>query len=151
MVAPGAPRKVAGGALRTCSPAHILNHMVQYSGRLDRRFAAVSDATRRGILQRLSRGDATISDLAAGFGMTLTGIGKHVRVLEGARLVTTRKVGRVRTCRVGPGRLEEEAAWIGRYQEQLEGRLDRLEEFLERTRGAAPEADDRRHAGQYPV
>jgi DNA-binding transcriptional ArsR family regulator len=112
--------------------------MVQYSGRLDQSFAAVSDPTRRRILQRLGRGDATISDLAVTFGMTLTGITKHVHVLEGAGLVTTGKVGRVRTCRVGPGRLEEEATWIGKYQEQLEGRLDRLGEFLERTKGSRP-------------
>jgi len=110
--------------------------MVQYSTRLDQTFAAVSDATRRGILQRLGQGDTSISDLAATFGMTLTGIKKHVQVLEEAGLVTTKKVGRVRTCRVGPRRLEEEASWIVKYQEMLEGRLDRLGEFLERTKGS---------------
>ena len=110
--------------------------MVQYSTRLDQTFAAVSDATRRGILQRLGQGNTSISDLAATFGMTLTGIKKHVQVLEEAGLVTTKKVGRVRTCRLGPRRLEEEASWIVKYQELLEGRLDRLGEFLERAKGS---------------
>lgn len=113
----------------------ILNHMVQYSQELDKAFAAVSDPTRRGILERLGRADASISDLAAGFEMTLTGIKKHVQVLEGAGLVTTEKVGRVRTCRVGPRRLADEATWIGKYQEMLDARLNRLEAFLERTKG----------------
>jgi DNA-binding transcriptional ArsR family regulator len=111
--------------------------MVQYSPHLDRAFAAVSDATRRGILARLGRGDASISDLAEIFGMTLTGLKKHIHILEEARLVTTEKVGRVRICRIGPHRLEKEAIWIGRYQEMLEGRLNRLGAFLERTKGAA--------------
>jgi DNA-binding transcriptional ArsR family regulator len=109
--------------------------MVQYSRQLDKAFAAVSDPTRRGILERLGRGDASISDLAAGFEMTLTGIKKHVQVLEGAGLVTTEKVGRVRTCRVGPRRLADEATWIGKYQEMLDARLNRLGAFLERTKG----------------
>lgn len=97
----------------------------------------MSDATRRGILERLGRGDASISDLAGIFGMTLTGLKKHIHILEEARLVTTEKVGRVRICRIGPHRLEKEAIWIGRYQEMLEGRLNRLEAFLERTKGTA--------------
>src|SRR4051812_13174067 len=85
--------------------------MVQYpDGRLDASFAALSDATRRGVLERLGRGDASISDLAEAFHMTLTGMRKHVGVLEHAELVTTEKVGRVRTCRVGPRRLEDETA-----------------------------------------
>jgi DNA-binding transcriptional ArsR family regulator len=109
--------------------------MVQYSPQLDGGFAALSDATRRGILERLGRGDASISDLAAGFDMTLTGIKKHVQVLEDARLVTTEKVGRVRHCRLGPRRLDREAAWIAKYRQMLEGRLDRLGDFLERTKG----------------
>lgn len=109
--------------------------MVQYSYRLDTAFAALSDPTRRGILERLGRGDASISDLAAEFGMTLTGIKKHVAVLEAAGLVTTEKVGRVRRCKLGPRRLEEERAWIANYHRMLEARLDRLGEFLERTRG----------------
>jgi DNA-binding transcriptional ArsR family regulator len=109
--------------------------MVQSLPRSELAFAALSDATRRGILERLGRSDASISDLAAHFGMTLTGIKKHVQILEGARLVTTEKVGRVRHCRLGPRRLEEETAWIAEYQRMLEARLDRLGEFLERTKG----------------
>jgi len=111
-----------------------MNHMVQYSLELDRAFAAVSDPTRRGILERLGRGDASISDLAADFAMTLTGLKKHVRVLEGAGLVATEKVGRVRICRLGPRRLADEAGWIARYQEMLDTRFDRLAALLERTK-----------------
>lgn len=110
--------------------------MVQYSKTVDRAFAALSDPTRRGILVRLGRGDTSISDLAERFDMTLTGLRKHVRILEGAGLVTTRKVGRVRSCRLGPRRLEDEAAWIKAYRELLDARMDRLEAFLERTKGA---------------
>ncbi len=109
--------------------------MVQYPPQLDTSFAALTDRTRRGILERLGRGDASISDLAADFDMTLTGIKKHVAILEGAGLVTTEKVGRVRYCRLGPSRLEDETAWIAKYRQMLEARLDRLGEFLERTRG----------------
>ena len=110
--------------------------MVQYTHpRLDHAFAALSDSTRRGILERLGRSDASISDLAGKFEMTLTGMKKHVKALETAGLVTTNQVGRVRTCRLGPRRLEDEIAWIEKYQEMLEGRLNRLEEFLERTKG----------------
>ncbi|WPB79451.1 metalloregulator ArsR/SmtB family transcription factor [Archangium violaceum] len=109
--------------------------MVQYSHMLDLGFAALSDPTRRGILQRLGRGAASISDLAAKFELTLTGLKKHVQVLEEAGLVTTEKVGRVRTCRLGPRRLEEEVAWISKYQQMVEERFDRLEELLERTEG----------------
>lgn len=109
--------------------------MVQYQSHLDLTFAAVSDPTRRGILQRLGKGDRSISDLAVEFDMTLTGIKKHVHVLEDAGLVTTVKVGRTRMCRVGPRRLDEEMRWIMSYQEMLEGRFNRLGEFLERTRG----------------
>lgn len=112
----------------------ILNLMVQYSPALDASFSALADATRRGILERLGHGDATITELAERFGMTLTGVKKHVQVLEEARLVTTRKVGRVRTCSLGPRRLDEVAAWIARYRDMLEARLNRLGEFLERTR-----------------
>jgi len=96
--------------------------MVQYLGELDQAFGAVSHPTRRRILERLGHGDASISTLAADFGMTLTGIKKHVRVLEGVALVITEKVGRVRTCRLGPGRLADEARWIGLYQEMLDSR-----------------------------
>ncbi len=110
--------------------------MVQYSSKLDTAFAALSDGTRRGILERLGRGDASIGDLAAKFDMTLTGIKKHVGILEGAGLVRTRKVGRVRRCRLGPRSLVNETMWIAKYRRMLEERLDRLGEFLERTKGA---------------
>ena len=111
--------------------------MVQYSPRLDRAFAALSDPTRRGILERIGQQDASITELAERFGMTLTGIKKHVRILEDAELVATEKVGRVRTCRLGPRRLDDEAIWIGTYQEMLEARMDRLAQLLERTKGEA--------------
>ncbi len=109
--------------------------MVQLSSRLDTAFAALSDRTRRGILERLGRREASISDLASIFEMTLTGMKKHVQILERAGLVSTEKVGRVRHCRLGPHRLEDETAWIAKYREALEARLDRLGEFLERTKG----------------
>lgn len=109
--------------------------MVQYSRGLDDAFAALADPVRRGILERLGRGEASISELAAGFRMTLTGMKKHVSVLEGAGLVATEKVGRVRICRLGPRRLDEASAWIEEYRRMLESRFDRLEAFLERTRG----------------
>lgn len=102
--------------------------MVQYSAaRLDTSFAALSDATRRGVLEQLGRGAASITDLAAKFRMTLTGMKKHVSVLEQAGLVTTKKVGRVRTCRIGRRRLEEEAAWIERYRQVWAARFDALD------------------------
>src|SRR2546425_6206478 len=89
--------------------------MVQYmKTRLDTSFAALSDATRRGVLEQLGRADASITDLAETFHMTLTGMKKHVGVLEQAGLVTTKKIGRVRTCQLGPRRLEEETAWLER-------------------------------------
>ncbi|ADO75214.1 Transcriptional regulatory protein, AsrR [Stigmatella aurantiaca DW4/3-1] len=108
--------------------------MVQYSPGLDTAFAALSDATRRGILERLGREDTSISDLAQTFEMTLTGIKKHVQILERAGLLTTEKVGRVRTCRLGPRRLEDETEWISRYRQMVEARLDRLGAFLENTK-----------------
>lgn len=107
--------------------------MVQYSAPSANRFSALADPTRRGVLERLGRADLSVSALAAEFGMTLPGMRKHLRVLEDAGLVTTEKVGRVRTCRLGPRGLDEEAAWIARYQRMLEDRLDRLGDFLERT------------------
>jgi DNA-binding transcriptional ArsR family regulator len=110
--------------------------MVQYRPLLDETFAALSDPTRRAIIERLGREDASLSELAADFDMTLTGVKKHVQVLEGAGLLTTEKVGRVRHCRLGPRRLEDATAWIARYQRMLEARLDRLGAFLERTKGA---------------
>ena len=108
--------------------------MVQYQARLDNAFAALSDPTRRGILLNLGRRDASMSELATKFGMTLTGMKKHVGILEDAGLVTTEKVGRVRTARLGPRKLEDETAWIEMYRTMLEGRLNRLEDFLERTK-----------------
>ena len=107
--------------------------MVQYPPKLDTAFGALADPTRRGILERLGRSDAGISELAEAFDMTLTGIKKHVGVLEAAGLVTTEKVGRVRQCTLGPRRLDDETAWIATYRRLLEGRLNRLGEFLERT------------------
>ena len=107
--------------------------MVHYQeARLDASFAALSDPTRRGILERLGRADASISELAGKFQMTLTGMKKHIVVLEQTGLVTTEKVGRVRTCRLGPRRLEEEAAWIERYREVVEQSYQRLDGLLEK-------------------
>ncbi len=108
--------------------------MVQYSRKLDAGFSALSDPTRRGILERLGRADATISDLADAFEITLTGIKKHVQVLEDAGLVVTEKIGRTRTCRLGTRSLDQEAAFIASYRRMLEDRLNRLEDFLERTK-----------------
>jgi DNA-binding transcriptional ArsR family regulator len=108
--------------------------MVQYSPRLNAAFAALADPTRRGILERLGRADAGITELAEAFDITLTGIKKHVGVLEAAGLVTTEKIGRVRRCTLGPRRLDAETAWIATYRRNLEGRLDRLGDFLERTK-----------------
>src|SRR5262245_42989447 len=106
--------------------------MVQYSGaRLDASFAALSDVTRRGVLEQLGRADASITDLADKFQMTLTGIKKHVGVLEQAGLVTTEKVGRVRTCRLGARRLEEVTAWIERFHQLWASRFDELDKVVE--------------------
>ena len=112
--------------------------MVQYSSDapvLDDAFAALADPIRRGILERLGAGDASISELATQFGMTLTGMKKHIAVLEASALVTTEKVGRVRTCRLGPRRLDEASAWLEEYRRMLESRFNRLDALLERTRG----------------
>ena len=109
--------------------------MVQYRRQADRSFTAIADGTRRGILERLGRGEASITDLATRFEMSLTGMKKHVRILEDAGLVATRKVGRVRTCRLGPEPLDTVAAWIDTYRTMVEERLDSLEEFLEHTEG----------------
>jgi DNA-binding transcriptional ArsR family regulator len=106
--------------------------MVQYSpARFDASFAALSDATRRGVLEQLGRADASITDLAEKFHMTLTGMKKHVGVLERAGLVTTEKVGRVRSCKLGLRRLKEEAAWIERYHQLWEARFDELDKVVE--------------------
>jgi DNA-binding transcriptional ArsR family regulator len=102
--------------------------MVQFvPSRLDASFAALSDATRRGVLEELGRGDASITALAARFHMSLTGMKKHVGVLEQAGLVSTRKIGRVRTCKLGARRLSQEAAWIERYRRLWEARFDELD------------------------
>jgi DNA-binding transcriptional ArsR family regulator len=94
-------------------------------------FAALADATRRGVLEQLARGDASITDLAERFDMTLTGMKKHVGVLELAGLVVTEKVGRVRHCRIGPCRLEEEMQWIARYRRVWDARFDALDTVIE--------------------
>ena len=112
--------------------------MVQYSSDLDSVFTAVADGTRRGILERLGRRQASISELAEQFDMTLTGMKKHVQLLEDAGLVRTQKVGRVRTCSLGARRLTAEAAWIAKYHQMLEAQLDSLGDFLERTKGDQP-------------
>jgi len=106
--------------------------MVQYSNaRLDSSFAALSDATRRGVLEQLGRADASITDLAEKFHMTLTGMKKHVAVLEQAGLVATEKVGRVRTCKLGPRRLDDETAWIEAYRQRWAARFDALDKVVE--------------------
>ena len=115
--------------LPSCS---ILNHMVQYSQtHFNASFAALADGTRRGVLEQLGRGDASITDLADKFDMTLTGMKKHVGVLEQAGLVTTEKVGRVRNCKIGPGRLEEEMEWISRYRQVWDARFEALDRVIE--------------------
>ncbi len=106
--------------------------MVQFQqARLDASFAALSDATRRGVVEHLGRSDASITDLAARFRMTLTGMKKHVCILEQAGLVSTEKVGRVRTCRLGPRRLEEEAAWLARHQALWNARFEALDQVVQ--------------------
>lgn len=111
--------------------------MVKYST-LDRTFSALSDPTRREILERLARGPATISELAQPFDISLPGLLKHVRILERADLVTTEKQGRTRQCRLGSGQLDEAAQWIQTYRRRWEGRLDRLGSYLERQKGTRP-------------
>ena len=118
--------------LHAANPRYILNCMVQYTrAHLDASFAALSDATRRGVLEQLGRADASIMDLAEKFHMTLTGMKKHVGVLERAGLVATEKVGRVRTCTLGPSRLSSETAWIERYRQLWEARFDALDKIVE--------------------
>lgn len=106
--------------------------MVQYADAgLDVSFAALSDATRRGVLEQLGRAEASITDLAEKFNMTLTGMKKHVGVLERAGLVITEKVGRVRTCKIGPRRLEDEMAWLESYRRVWDARFDELDKVVE--------------------
>lgn len=117
-----------------CMPpigALTLNQMVQQFTPLDASFSALSDATRRGVLEQLGRSDASITELADRFHMTLTGMKKHVGVLERAGFVTTQKVGRVRTCRLGLRRLEEEAAWIESYRQVWAARFEALDAVVE--------------------
>jgi DNA-binding transcriptional ArsR family regulator len=106
--------------------------MVQYTNaHLDASFAALSDVTRRGVLEQLGRAEASITDLAGKFNMTLTGMKKHVGVLEQAGLVITEKIGRVRTCRIGPHRLEEATAWLEKYRQLWAARFDELDRVVE--------------------
>jgi DNA-binding transcriptional ArsR family regulator len=117
--------------------------MVHYaSARLDDSFAALSDPTRRGVLEQLGRADASITELAERFHMTLTGMRKHVRVLEQADLVSTVKVGRVRTCTLGRLRLEDETVWMERYRELWDARFDELDKVVEELQ--MKELDDER-------
>lgn len=110
--------------------------MVQYqSAALDGAFAAIADPTRRAILDRLGGGPATISELAEPFEMSLTGLKKHVRILEEAGLVTTEKVGRTRVCTLGPRKLDDAREWIEAYRRTLEARLDRFGELVDELEG----------------
>ena len=109
--------------------------MVKYQSTLDHTFSALADPTRRDILERLGHGPATISELAEPYGMSLTGLKKHVRILEEADLVTTEKIGRTRECRLGPEQLEDAAKWIEMYRRHWDRRLDKLEAYLERKKG----------------
>jgi DNA-binding transcriptional ArsR family regulator len=119
------------------SVADTLNYMVQYQS-IDRTLAALADPTRRGILERLGRrGTASVSELAEPAGMSLTGMKKHLGVLEDAGLVSTEKVGRTRHCSLGPKRLEDLQGWMDSYRAMVEERFDRLEELLKQTRGDA--------------
>jgi DNA-binding transcriptional ArsR family regulator len=121
-----------GLTLHAVNPCCILSRMVQYcQARFDASFGALSDATRRGVLEQLGRADASITALAEKFHMTLTGMKKHVGVLEQAGLVSTEKVGRVRTCKFGLRGLEEEAAWIERYRQLWGARFDELDIVVE--------------------
>ena len=105
--------------------------MVQYQTQLDASFAALSDVTRRGVLEQLGRTDASITELAEKFKMTPTGMKKHVGVLEAAGLVSTEKIGRVRTCKLGPRRLDKEAEWLERHRQLWASRFDELDDVVE--------------------
>ncbi len=129
--------------------------MVQYQAELDTAFAALADPTRREILGRLGAGTATISELAEPFGMSLTGLKKHVQILEDAELVSTEKVGRARRCTLGPLRLEDVQSWIDQYRRVLDGRLDRLAELLDDDKERPDEhraaRHQRRHDSQHAI
>jgi DNA-binding transcriptional ArsR family regulator len=113
--------------------------MVQYQ-QIDRTLAALADPTRRAVLERLGRqGEASVSELAEPVGISLTGMKKHLGVLEQAGLVRTEKVGRTRRCSLGPKRLEDVQAWMDSYRTMVEERFDRLEQLLERTKGEQDE------------
>lgn len=125
--------------------------MVQYSKtQLNTSFAALSDATRRGVLEQLGRGDASITDLAEKFHMTLTGMKKHVGVLEQAGLVTTEKVGRVRTCKLGRRGLAEETAWLESYRQLWASRFDELDKIVEELNQKETAMDVRRERKTRP-
>jgi DNA-binding transcriptional ArsR family regulator len=109
--------------------------MVQFSS-VDRTLAALADPTRRGVLERLGQGPATISELAAPAGMSLTGLKKHVRILEEAELVTTEKHGRTRHCYLGPRRLEDVSDWLEGYRRTWEDSFERLDEIIQRQKGS---------------
>lgn len=123
---------VADPCTRPVSVLQTLYQMAKFSDDgLDASFAALSDATRRGVLEELGRSDASITDLAEKFQMTLAGMMKHVGVLEQAGLVTSEKVGRVRTCKLGARRLDEETAWLERHRQLWESRFDELDRVIE--------------------
>lgn len=107
------------------------------SAPLDRTFSALSDATRRDVLERLALGPASVSELARPVGISLPGMLKHIRILEEANLVTSEKKGRTRECRLGPGQLDDATRWIEWYRERWDRRLDRLEAYIERKKGEA--------------
>jgi DNA-binding transcriptional ArsR family regulator len=108
----------------------IVNHVLNDSADLDRLFHALADPARRGMLERLSRGPAAVSELARPLPMSLPAALQHLAVLETAGLVRSQKLGRVRTCAIEPGRLSQAEAWIGAQRMEWEGRLDRLGEYL---------------------
>src|SRR5215217_6347757 len=116
----------------TRPPEHIVHRSVHNNGTLDRSFFALSDPTRRGILERLGRGPATIGELAEPFGLTLNGVKKHVGILEEVDLVITAKVGRARECQLGPAQLEDATEWIDDYRRTWQRRLDRFGAYIER-------------------
>src|SRR5919199_590773 len=120
------------GSLFTRPPEDIVHRSVHNSGTLDRAFFALSDPTRRGILERLGRGPATIGELAEPFGLTLNGVKKHVGILEEVDLVVTAKVGRARECQLGPAQLEDATEWIDAYRRAWQRRLDRFGSYIER-------------------
>ncbi len=128
-------RRIEQSRRLTMNGSHaILNRMVHYSP-VDRTFAALADPTRRAVLERLGQGSATISELAEPFGMSLTGMKKHVRILEETQLVATVKVGRTRLCHLGPRRLDDVRDWVEIYRQMVNEQLDRFGDLLDRTKG----------------